>query len=579
VGAGTCDPQHPLDAMGRLESFPIVPPRLFGAVDPSGGAWSGLSLEDMERAFCQSDPISEDEETVTAGWGSAPDFAVTVEYNKATHQIDFFQLNAGYMGTLEFASRPSALGDPTKPNPSGQHRYSIGVGRPILRDGQPWELDWKNIDVQATEMFDALMFTYAAELPSTQTSCRAQGSCLARAIDGSQGVFGVRPLGIYLYVPNVTAPQPAASTPGYMYGYPVKMTPFSIADALLKLDAEGPTATARDVGERHSQCVMKLGMTFSSFLADCVDVLSSPEQNALLDKKILGAATRSVSPTGTPALVATWVLDVTGFHPDFASERFDEQAPPATAKASGLVLDDRSSGKILNDYSPDGSTLTLDGTAAVYREYARLVQSFLHDQMDKELPRFGLGDTHCLLPAGGNAATWRPASGCTGMEQIAIPADPSTAKDPGIQRISIGIQNAASFGLGSALRPGVVSALFCSDPDALEHCSEPSAGIFGDTRAQVIAVLGGGDVSTLPEAVRDRKLYVRLWAKALAKYFLAAAAGPVDLGDAKFDSVTPADGDVTIDSIRGDLLSVKYKNRLELRVNYLSGVGSQLIFH
>jgi hypothetical protein len=580
TSVGVCDPAHPDEAVSRLEGVKLVPPRLFGQVDPAGGPWSDLVLDDMERVFCASDPISEDEQTITAGWGTAPDYAVSVQYFKNDHHINFLQLNAGYRGTLDFASRPSAFDDPTKPNPFGQHTYSIGVGREIQRDGQPFVLDWQDrqkLDAETTELFDALMFTFAPELSSTQKSCKLAGLCLSIGDDGDGGAeFGARPLGMYLHVATSTA---TPSVPDYLYAFPVKVTPFSITDSFLKVDAEGPVATAADIGSRHARCVMKLGMTFSSFLADCVDVQSDPQSNATFDKMILGSATRTVAPTGTPALQAWWSLGVTGVHPDFASERFDEQAPPPNAAASGLVFDDRSSGRYLNDYSADGQTNTAAGSGAVYREYARLVQAFLHAQMDPALPRLPLGLPPCVLPSGANAAGWHPARGCTGIEQLVTPADPSTSTDPGVQRLSLGAAAAATAGVEGVFRPGEINVAFCPDPNDADHCNTVFGGVFGDTRAQVIAVLGNGDASSLPAAVRDRKAYVRLWAKALVKYLLAASQSPADLSDPKFDALTPADSDITIESIQGEVLSVKYKDKLELQLNYLSSDVSRLIFH
>jgi hypothetical protein len=278
-------------------------------------------------------------------------------------------------------------------------------------------------------------------------------------------------------------------------------------------------------------------------------------------------------------LEGTWNLDISGIRPNFASERFDETEPVPGAVASGLVLDDRWAGKVLNDYGADGATPTLAGTGAVYKEYARLVQAFLHDHMDPTLPRFSLGDEDCLLPEGADIATWHAARGCTGMEQVVTPADPSTSTDAGIKRLSAGPEQAANLGISIALRPGDLTAVFCADPGKFEHCDEPGdPGIVGATRGQVIAVLGGGDESALPEVVRDRKVYVRLWVTALVKYLRAAPQNPTDLADPRFDSLTPADDDITLESVQDDLVAVRYNGKLEYRMHYLSSVAEQMIF-
>src|SRR5262249_5619267 len=166
--------------------------------------WPGLKVDDAEQTLCQgkiSGQTKDGNETMV--WGDAGE--IKVGYLKADKKINYFQLSAGYRGSLDFSSRATSLDDPSKPNPFGVHKYSIGVGRPILRDGAPWQLNWQDFDKQSTEIFDALMATYAPELKSTQKSCKKEGSCLARAIENNEGVFGVRPLGIYFHVANVNA--------------------------------------------------------------------------------------------------------------------------------------------------------------------------------------------------------------------------------------------------------------------------------------------------------------------------------------------------------------------------------------
>src|SRR5262249_22968588 len=146
---------------------------------------------------------------------------------------------------------PQSPKDPTTGQPKnrfGQHTYSIAVGEPIRRDGAAWALDWDNIKPQATEMYDALMYTFAPELKGDQNDCKGAQTCRA-IVQGDVGGFGARPLGIYFIVPNVHLPQPAASTPNQIYAFYVKLLPFSNADMWLKLDDEGPLASAKNIGD------------------------------------------------------------------------------------------------------------------------------------------------------------------------------------------------------------------------------------------------------------------------------------------------------------------------------------------
>jgi hypothetical protein len=577
--SGTCSPEQQLDAYNHMITQPIVPPRMVAGIDVANGDdWKGLKVEDAEQTLCGGTVIppgdGADSTVETKGWGVAPNYQVQLEYNKSTRAVDMWQINAGYKGTLDFKSRPHALGDPSKPNPFGQHTYSVGVDRPILRDGQPFVINWQNraqLDAQSTELFDALMFTFAPQLPSTQASCKTNQLC--RAIsnngDGTAG-FGARPLGVYLNIPD---PINAGSTPNFLYGFPVKVMPFSYADMTLKIDAEGPVAVASGLGDKSSTCTMKLGMPLQSFLGDCVQVASDAHQNDLLKQELLGGAQRVVSSSGSQAS-GTWLLQDNGIHPNFDSERFDETSPAPTARATELTLDIRASGKVRNDYSADGATVTLAGTTAVYAEYARTVQDFLHSKMDASLPQFPLGDAHCTLPADGDASTWKPARGCTGMEQFTLPA--------------------SMFYMVSALKPGDPLAFFCADPGVFNHCGDPicddtgnhcvddklglSGALWDTTRAHVVAVLGGGNEANVPADARDTKTYLLLWTKALVKYLRVAAQAPTDLSSPSFDSFTPADSDITIEPQSGNLVKVKYLNKLEMLLTYVDGNVETITF-
>jgi hypothetical protein len=603
--AAACSPE----LFGRMLNEPIRPPRMIAGLDLAGGdAWTGLTLQDAERTLCQSAPIASEQQnqdqdplttTLQAGWGVNGNNVVQVDYNKVSRKIEAYQIHEGYRGTLDFASRPTSLSDPSKPNPFGSHRYSIGIGRPVLRDGQTWELNWKKAcdptrpdimdcwEKQATEMLDALLYTFAPDLPSTQESCIREQTCLARSYSTGEAVFGARPLGIYFYVPSVLVPQPAPSTPGYIYGFTLKQTAFSHADMMLKLDGEGPVATARDIGDRapRATCTMKIGMPFQQFMSDCVQVLRDPSANDFLAKKVLGNAQRSIVTAGTAA-AGTWLLDVSGPNPNFSSERFDETTPPVTSHATELTFDVRSTGEVLNEYAADGQ-FTFAGTGSVLGEYARLTQQFLHAKMDPQLPRFSLGAPECLLPENADAATWRPARGCTGMEQFITPVDPSTTSDSNLRTVSVGASRALSLGIRTVLKPGDPSAVFCADPGKFNFCRGGEGELHGlmgplwdTTRQQVVKVLGGGNEASLPAEARDTKVYVQLFTRALVKYLRAAsqAPAPIELSRPAFDALAPSDADITIENVGGDAIVVKYLDKLEYRLLATSGNVQHITF-
>src|SRR5262245_21314241 len=109
------------------------------------------------------------------------------------------------------------------------------------------------------------MYTYGAGLPGDQTNCNLAKTCLARDLGGGAGGFGSRPLGIYMHIPAIAAPQPAPSTPDYLYAFPVKLMAFSTPDMFLKLDPDGPIAISKNLGDRKTTCTQQLGQTWSGF--------------------------------------------------------------------------------------------------------------------------------------------------------------------------------------------------------------------------------------------------------------------------------------------------------------------------
>jgi hypothetical protein len=224
--AGMCTDEQRAAAYEKMINAPIKPPRYVADIDLLGGAgFTPVSIFQVEATHCQSNPLFEADGDVGVTFGPADSSAVQITYDNATKKLNQFTLNVGYKGSLDFASRPNSLSDPAQPNPFGSHTYSIGIGRPILRDGAPWELDWTKAcgegvtdcwEKQSAEIYDALMYTFAPEVLSTQESCIANQTCLAKAYDNGSAIFGARPLRIYFYVANVAA---SANTPEMIYGF------------------------------------------------------------------------------------------------------------------------------------------------------------------------------------------------------------------------------------------------------------------------------------------------------------------------------------------------------------------------
>lgn len=560
-----CSGPQKQKAWADMVNQPLKPPRMLAGIDVAGGdLWPGLLFADAEKKLCQSDALGTDGEgSLYAAWGDARE--VEVGYNLTNNKINFVQINQGYKGTIDFKSRPGTR--------FGNHTYQMGVGKPILRDGKNFDLDWlvrAKLDEEGTELFDALMYTFAPELPSDDVNCRASGACRLLPDGVGGGGFGARNIGFYIHVPSISKPQPIPSTPDYFYLFPVKVLPFSNAEMFLKLDDVGPIATAKDLGDRtpKAQCVMKLGVSYSSFLNECVTVLQNGANNTSAKNKLLGNLQHTSE---------NFIFDVVGVNLDFSSEKIgafdvvhDDWVPEANDIATEYILDIRANGKMLNEYSPDGKTFTFGGTAAIYREYARLVQADLHKRMNPALPRHAIGAPECMLPdplpAGFNLSTWRPANGCTGLEQLVTPAKPDTG-NPNIDKLSVGPDLSRALGYTTVMKPGDPIAVFCADPGTFEHCGGStdhigySSSVWDGTYRRVLDYLGGGSIYNLPPEARDRKYYFKIWAHAYVKYLKAAALYPTDLSKPEFDAYEPEPDHLLFDDLGAENEKFEYIDR------------------
>jgi len=549
---------------------PLVPPRFLGGLDVAGGdLWPGLLFEDAEKKLCQSDALGTDGVgSLYASWGDAGE--LQVGYNLSNHKINFVQINQGYKGTLKFKSRPGSR--------FGNHTYEIGVGIPLKRDGKVFELTWlqpARLDEEATELYDAMMYTYAPDLPSDSVNCRASAACRAQADGVGGGGFGARNIGMYLHVPSISKPQPVPSTPDYLYLFPVKVLPFSNAEMFLKLDAEGPIAIAKDLGDRtpKATCSMKLGMEYADFLHNCVTVLKDDPQNQQAKNKLLGNLQHTSE---------NFIFDVVGVNLDFTAEAIgdfdvvhDDWLPQDHDTATEFLVDIRANGKMLNEYAPDKTTFTFGATAAIYREYARLVQKDLHKHMAdmpnlKDLPKYELGDPKCMLPnplpADLDLEHWHHPPGCTGMEQFITPAQPDT-DNANINRVSIGPYLGQALRFTTVLKPGDPVAVFCADPGVFEHCGGPtdhtgfSSSLWDGTYRRVLDYLGDGDPFKLPPSARDRKYYFKIWAHAYIKYLKAAHLYPTDLSKPEYDEYEPEPDHLLFDDLGAENEKFEYIDR------------------
>lgn len=523
----------------------IKPPRFMAGLDFAGSDnWEGLDFELAEKTLCQADNQGADDAgSFYSSWGDAGE--VLVGYDINNHKVNFVQLNAGYKGTIKFESRPG-----TRFSADKIHKYEMGIGRQILRDGQPFQLNWEDsvkVAEEGTELYDAMMWTFAPELPSDTVNCRKSAKCRLAPDGAGGGGFGARGVGFYIHIPSLTKPQPVPSTPDYMYVFVVKQLPFSGAAMTLKLDQEGPTATAGLLGDRTPQadCKFKLGTKYADFKNNCVAVLADPKKNTTALNKFLGGHTHNDE---------SYIFNVVGVNVDFGAANLppldiihDDWAPADNDVVSEYILDIRANGPVTNDNNAAG-VVDLHGTGVIYREYARLVQEDLQRLLPAGTPKRTIGDPACLfpdpLPAGFDPYSWVAPAGCTGLEGMLTPAKADTG-NPNIDKLSIGAA-AQNLGYTTVLRPGDPAIAFCNDPSetnpaGFSYCGGPADPVglqdtvWEGSFRRVLQVLGRGNINILPAEARDRRYYFKIWAEAYVKYLRAAHLNPTDLSKPEFD--------------------------------------------
>ena len=531
----------------------IVPPRLYAGVDMAGGdSWNGLTVEQAEQppdpttlagGNCQG--TAQGDGNCGSGngncgniyWGDNQE--VVFSYNLANHVVDQMELQLGYTGQMKFKSRDKS------------HSYVLQVGLPPQKDGANFLIPWSNSNCQGdpanpcydeviTEMFNAAMATFDANgeagipWPTDSASCAKDHNCLQYPNDGTGNtIMGFRPLVVYfLGQEHAGTPQPVNSTPTLVYNFYTKLEPYSKAPETLKIDVDGPIATAK-VGDQSLTCNINIGQTYQDFLANCINVWSSANStlNTLDLNKLQGGRSHDYE---------NILFNVVGVNTNFSLTSHlgpfdvvqDTDLPQPTDFATDWYFDVRASANLYNEVN---GYVGLLGTSLIQREFARLAQ----DDIDQYIPagqRHKIGDPACIDQD-------PPAPGCTGLESIVFadgdpanngapwPTDPPTAQ---IEYVTV-----LPWGAGgcntSLVEPG--------DPEGcyndLSH--GPTKGPFWDQALQaVIQTMGHGDILALPAPIRDRRYFFRWFGIADVKYMKAFAAHdvattPTDVADQPID--------------------------------------------
>ena len=222
ANAKACTDANKAQLVAQMLTQPITPPRHGAGLDLAGDdAWSGLSKATVESRYCAgiadgADDPSQPNALSYFIWGSdGNSYPVEAGFD-ASGKLGFIEFNRGYTGGVDFKSR------------DGQHTYSLRIGQPIRKDGQPLAIDWADTasyQASATELTDALVASFAPDLPAIEGNCVTAHRCLAVEMPKTENddggiLVGARDVSFYVHLPaaNVTASGP--STPDYFYLFP-----------------------------------------------------------------------------------------------------------------------------------------------------------------------------------------------------------------------------------------------------------------------------------------------------------------------------------------------------------------------
>jgi hypothetical protein len=219
--SAACTPDTQPSVWANSFTQPLKPPRFAAGLDLAvTDDYQTMTLDGANQALCagklvpDSDPSSTED---SYAWGEGDNPPLSASFDKTTHKMTAIAFGTGYTGGIDFKSREGGA--------FGAHTYSAKPGGQILRDGQPLTLDWADqvaLDKAGTELFDALVATFAPTLPGETVNCRTSQHCLLTKLDTGEAIFGARDVHFYFhFAPGATpAAAPQANT-DYLYMLPV----------------------------------------------------------------------------------------------------------------------------------------------------------------------------------------------------------------------------------------------------------------------------------------------------------------------------------------------------------------------
>jgi hypothetical protein len=584
----------------NLFTEPVQPPGLAGGLDLAGGpmangasgyqgpnipftyditkeSWTGNTVEQAEKILCQAvATVTFSGTTPQIGWGE--NYEMNAGYNSNTRALFDLILTYGYNGTLSATDK------------SGTN-YSIGLqNTPIMvttKGGQPTPLllNWTDSGFNkiVNSIYLALLNTYGGSYPPPPSgkTCVDTGDCEVGNFQINGGAMYFVPMGLLVYVPTTVGSEQANSTVNIIQIVLEKLLPFSKGATLMKLDAEGPTATTTNVQQvpagasGGTTCVYKLGMTYKDFDAQCVQVQTAQTDtnpppndyktvNIVNENKLLGGMTHDNE---------TYQFAVVGLDPQFAASPdnlpattivADGQKPTGDDVAFEFVIDQQYLGPVANDYTYDDVTQAQDlhGLGMITLEWANMVQHYMQKAYGVTTE---LGEPACLapntpaMPAAAQVGPLAPGvkAGtpvkCSGLEGIMTTA-PATTPDGKTNLLTFPQQKANALGVSATLagpvigtspvgsslslgmRTGTWYSIFCNDAtgnwttgytDCIGGAGnqfQGTASFYFDTMLDAVLQSQnfGTVLSQMPQRdLGNRRFYFQQWMLAVVKYLQA----------------------------------------------------------
>jgi hypothetical protein len=164
----------------------------------------GLTLPAAQQILCPGTNLGDQfgDGTSVQQWGVNGE--VWLDFDPATTKGKMVTLWPGYVGATSFNSA------------SAMDHFSIAVNTQIVKNGQPYTLDWSNtaaFDAEIDELCRGLMATFTNQaLDPPGTLCTSSGKCTTGKF-GTNGFVYFKAVGLALWVSDTTAPQPVPSIP------------------------------------------------------------------------------------------------------------------------------------------------------------------------------------------------------------------------------------------------------------------------------------------------------------------------------------------------------------------------------